>query len=210
MAAKQHKTAARRNAPTAAQRSAWSDFGQISLVWARLTEEQRHAWTVAARADRRGRRAGRRRRPCGQRLFMKVNLRRNALGLDLLPDPAGSDGVKALPLVRFFITNIGGRIALKLMVTQGSAEGVMLSSWRPCSAGRMAWYRFIRLGLVPAAVRGVRDFTKLYVAKFGVPPAGSKIFLHLRQMNDYRGSMVQTISAMVPAGSRPVGGVKGD
>ena len=141
---------------------------------------------------------------------MKVNLRRKALGQDLFADPAQSAGVKPFPLVRFFITNIDGRIALKLIVTYGSAEGVMLYSCHPCSAGKMVWYRFVRLGLVPTAVRGVRDFTKLYVAKFGVPPVGMKVFIRLRQMNDYRGSRGQTLSAVVPAGSRRIGRVAGE
>ena len=204
MASKPYKATGKQNAPTAAQRSAWADFGVVSAVWVSLTEEQRQAWNAQARTDRRGRRATRQRRPSGQRLFMKVNLRRKALGQDLRTEPLGSEAAKPFPLMRFFITNTGGRIALKLMVTYGSAEGVMLSSWHPCSAGRMVWYRFVRLGLVPAAVRGVRDFTKLYVAKFGVPPVGTKIFIRLRQMNDYRGNMGQTLSAVVRAASRRV------
>jgi hypothetical protein len=136
---------------------------------------------------------------------MKVNLRRKALGQNPLTDPAGSENVQPFPLVKFFITNHDGRVALKFIVSRGSAEGVIVSSWQPISAGRMVRHKFIRLGLLPAAVRGVRDFTKLYVAKFGVPSVGTEIFIRLRQMNDYRRNMAQTLSAVVHAASRHFG-----
>jgi hypothetical protein len=201
MASKPHKATAKQHAPTAAQRSAWSDFGVVSAVWAKLTEEQRQAWNADARSNRRGRRAGPTRRPSGYSRFMKANLRRKALGQELLTNPPGSEHAKPFPLVRFFITNIDGRVALKLMLTHGSAEGLMLYSWHPCSAGTTVWDKFIRIGPVPPAVRGARNFTGQYVAKFGVPPVGTKIFIRLRQMNDYFGSMVQTTSAVVPPAS---------
>jgi hypothetical protein len=133
---------------------------------------------------------------------MKVNLRRKALGQDLLNHPPGAESPGPFPLVRFFITNIGGRIALKLVAASSSPEGVMLYSWHPCSAGAMVWHRFVRIGPVPAAVRGVRDFTKLYVVKFGVPPVGRKIFIRLRRMDDYYGGMTQTVSAVVPSAAK--------
>jgi hypothetical protein len=59
MAGDQHKPDSGGKRPTAAQRSAWSDFGVVSAVWAKLTEEQRQAWNAEAREDRRGSRAGR-------------------------------------------------------------------------------------------------------------------------------------------------------
>jgi len=133
---------------------------------------------------------------------MKVNLRRKALGQELLTEPPGTESPGPFPLVRFFIANIGGRIALKLVASSSSPESVMLYSWHPCSAGAMVWHQFIRIGPVPSAVHGVRDFTKLYMAKSGVPPVGRKVFIRLRRMDGYYGGMVQTVSAVVPSASQ--------
>jgi hypothetical protein len=191
--------------PTVAQRRAWSDLGQVSAAWATLTDEQRQAWNAYARADRRGSRVARRRRPSGQRAFVKVNLRRKALGQELLASPPGAESRQPFPAVRFFVTNTDGRIALKLIIAYGSAEGVMVSSWHPLSAGVMVWDKFVRLGLLPGAVRGVRDLTELYGARFGMPLPGKKIFIRVRQMNDYQGSMMLTASAVVPPWSSWVG-----
>ena len=43
------------------------------------------------------------------------------------------------------------------------------------------------------------DITKLYVAKFGAPAVGQKVFIRLQQMMDYLGSLVYAPSAVVPA-----------
>ena len=58
--------------------------------------------------------------------------------------------------------------------------------------------KFVRIGLLPAPKRGMCDITKLYVAKFGVPPVGKKVFIRIQQMNDYSGSVFYTTSAVVP------------
>ena len=200
MASKQRKPDARKKGPTADQRRAWADMCTLSAAWNDLTEEQRQAWNAEARTNRRGGLAARSRQRSGRRLFVKVNSRRLALGQELLPDPPGDESFRPTPIGRFVITNHRGRIALKLSVPDGQAEGVMVSSWHPCNAGVMVWKKFVRIGLLPAPVGGMIDITRRYVAKYGVPPVGKKVFIRLQQMNDYVGSIVQILSAIVPAG----------
>jgi hypothetical protein len=53
------------------------------------------------------------------------------------------------------------------------------------------------------------DITRRYVAKYGVPPVGKKVFIRIQQMNDYVGSIVQVLSAIVPAGPSGDGQAKG-
>jgi hypothetical protein len=170
----------------------------LAAAWNSLTDEQREAWGAQARADRRGSRVARARRRSGRRLFFKVNSRRLALQQELLTDPPGPGTFYSTPWVRLVITNLAGRIALKLYLAQGQAEGVMVSSWHPCNPGAMVWAKFARIGLLPAPHRGMCDITKQYVAKFGVPPVGKKIFIRIQQMNDYSGSVYYTTSAVVP------------
>ena len=76
----------------------------------------------------------------------------------------------------------------------------MVSSWHPCNPGVMVWKKFVRICLLPASVGGMIDITRRYVAKYGVPPVGKKVFIRIQQMNDYVGSIVQILSAIVPAG----------
>ena len=209
MASKQRKPAARKKSPTAEQRRAWEEMRTLSAAWNNLTEEQRQAWNDEARTNRRGGHAARSRRRSGRRLFVKVNSRRLALGQGLLAWPPGPESFRATPTARFMITNRGGQIALKLSVTAGQAEGVMVSSWHPCNAGVMVWKKFVRIGLLPPPAGGMSDITRQYVAKYGVPPVGKKIFLRIQQMNDYVGSIVQVISAVVPTAPKEGGQAKG-
>jgi hypothetical protein len=203
------KPAARKKRPTADQRRARDEMRTLSAAWNNLTEEQRQAWNDAAHTNRRGGLAARSRRRSGRRLFVKVNSRRLALGQALLARPPGPEGFTSTPTLRFEIANLGGRIALKLTMTEGPSQGVMVSSWHPCNAGVMVWKKFVRIGLLPPPAGGICDITRQYVAKYGTPPVGKKIFLRIQQMNDYVGSVVQVISAVVPAAPSAGGQAKG-
>ena len=198
MASKRRKPGARKKAPTPDQRRAREEMRTLSAAWNDLTEEQRQAWNGESRANRRGGLAARSRRRSGRRSFFKANSHRLALRQDLLTDPPGSGSVCPFPIVRLVITNHGGRIALKLRLSSGRAEGVMVSASRPCNAGVTVGRKFCRIGLLPAPERGLSDITELYVARFGLPPVGKKLFIRVQQMNDYMGSVVQTTSAIVP------------
>ena len=209
MASKQQKPDARKKGPTADQRRAWAEMRTLSAAWNNLTEEQRQAWELGARTNRRGGRAAHSRPRGGRRLFMKANSRRLALGQDLLTYPPGPESFRPTPIVRLVVTKSGSRVTLKLRVPDGPVEGVMVSASRPCNAGVMAWEKFVRIGLLPAPVGGMSDITRQYVAKHGVPPVGKKVFIRIQQMNDYLGSIVQVVSAIVPAGPSGGGKAKG-
>jgi hypothetical protein len=197
MAIQKHKSGPPINAPTLDQLRARAEMSTLSAAWNNLTDEQRETWGAEARADRRGGRAARTRRRSGRRAFFKANFHRLALTQELFTDPPGPGSFYPTPLVRLVITNRAGRITLKLYLAHGRAEGVMVSSWHPCNAGAMVWIKFIRIGLLPAPHRGMSDITRLYVAKFGVPPVGKKIFIRVQQMNDYSGRVFYTTSAVV-------------
>ena len=199
MTSKSRKPGARKKAPTPDQRRAREEMRMLSAAWNDLTEAQREAWNGESRANRRGGLAARSRRRSGRRSFFKANSRRLALRQDLLTDPPESGTVCPIPIVRLVITNHGGRIALKVRLSSGLSEGVMVSASRPCNAGVTVGRKFCRISLLPAPERGMSEITKPYVARFGRPPVGKKIFIRVQQMNDYMGSVVQTTSAIVPA-----------
>jgi hypothetical protein len=198
MAGKPRKTGPRKKRPTPDQRRAREGMRVLSVAWNDLTEEQRLAWNGESRDNRRGGVAARSRRHSGRSSFFKANSRRLALKQDLLTDPPASGSVCPFPIVRLVITNHGGRIALKLRFSSGRAEGVMVSATRPCNAGVTVGRKFCRISLLSATERGMIDITKPYVARFGLPPVGKKLFIRVQQMNDYMGSVIHTTSAIVP------------
>ncbi|GEM_PF-2379385 len=72
----------------------------------------------------------------------------------------------------------------------------------------MVWRKLVRIGLLPAPIGGMSDITRQYVAKYGVPAAGRKAFIRIQQLNDYTGSIVQVMGAIVPAGAGGRGSAK--
>jgi hypothetical protein len=197
MAPKRNLAPASLKRPTRDQLRAQSETAILSAAWNSLDDAQRGAWGAAARSNRRsGAKAGQR-RCTGRMLFFRVNSHRLALELPLLPEPPSSEEFTQAPLVKLVITNTAGRIALKLKVSGGDPEGVMVCSCQPVSPGTMSWKKFVRIGFLPRPVRGVCDITRLYVTKYGVPPVGSKVFVRVQQMKDYTGHITQTTSDIV-------------
>jgi len=199
MPSKQHKGGPRKKLPTPDQRRARTDMCALSAAWNELTEEQRQAWNAEVRTSRRGGHAARSRRRSGRRLFFKANSHRFALRQALLTTPPGSESICPTPIVRLVITNYAGRIVLKLRLTAGQADGVMVSASPPLNAGVMVCRKFARIGLLPPPKAAMSDITRQYVAKHGVPAAAKKVFIRIQQMKDYLGSVVYSTSAVVPA-----------
>jgi hypothetical protein len=55
--------------------------------------------------------------------------------------------------------------------------------------------------MCPTPVQGSADITNLYVARFGAPPAGKKVYIQVNQFVDGREDLPVTFSAIVPAGT---------
>ena len=186
---------------TPAQRRARKHLGQFAHMWRELTEEQRTAWRRAATEMDRLVRNGQYYRLNGQQLFNKLNSVRALCGQEPLTDPPALPNFGPNPVEALRITGSGDRIALKLSLCGSPAEDIMVFASPPYSAGRQycSDYRFI--GLLPDAVEHLSDITRLYVKKFGVPPANTRIFIRAWQQVDgweRRGQMTLT-EALVPA-----------
>ena len=102
------------------------------------------------------------------------------------------------PVEELSITNMGGDIALKLNVPTGVTDHVIVYGAAPCSAGISFVRDFAMLGLLPARDGGVSDITERYVARFGVPPAGSQVFIRTRQQINGWEDLPKQTSAIVP------------
>jgi hypothetical protein len=187
-----------RNPRTPAQTRIRANLGRVSARWRALTEEQRGAWTVGARKARSRRRLGQSSYLTGCQFFIKINCARAAVGLSLLVDPPAAPNFDTNPVSALVITNTNGAIALKLKVSGTPAADIVVLGVGPRSAGVSYAWNFVTLGLLPAPSRGLSDITDLYVAKFGAPAPGMRIFIRTRQqINGWEDSPRQ-LTAVVP------------
>jgi hypothetical protein len=93
---------------------------------------------------------------------------------------------------------VNGQARLRLKVSGPVTEDIMVFGQAPCSAGRKKWRHGSYLGLLPAPERGESDITEMYVAKYGEPEPGKKVFIRTRQQKDGWEGREQDLSALVP------------
>ena len=183
---------------TPAQMMIRSNLARVSARWRAITEEQRQAWTAGGRDAETQRRLGRSTYLTGSQFFNKVNCARVDIGLEELDDPPQIPEFAENPVGDLTITNSRGTIALKLSVPSAPAEHTLVLGAAHCSAGRSSARHFVFLGFLPEPTRGVSDITDLYVARFGVPPVGTKVFIRTQQHIDGWGDIPKQTSAIVP------------
>ncbi len=184
---------------TSAQQSTSAGFGAIAKAWSALTEAQRLAWIAEARQARSRSRLGESYALTGQTYFMRVNNVRAGSGLGLLADPPPRGQPITNPVRALIITNRGGHIALKLQLAEPPAGDIMVFGAAPCSPGSYKCYKCPRLGTLPAPVGSLSEITSLYVKRYGVPPAGKRVFIRTRPQNDGPRDRFLEIYADVPA-----------
>jgi hypothetical protein len=91
------------------------------------------------------------------------------------------------------------RLKFELKVSGAVTEDVMVFGQAPCRAARKKWRHGAYLGLLPKHQGGVRDISERYLAKYGEPRPGDKIFIRIRQQRDGWESRPKDVSALVPA-----------
>ncbi len=196
---------------TAAQRRARKQLAGSSRRWSELTEDQRTAWRRRAREMDRLVRQGQYYRLQAQPLFNKLNSVLALCKRKPLTDPPPHPKFGPNVVRAFQITGTGDGIALKLSVSGTPAEDIMVFASPPYSAGRSFCADFRFLGLLPTPVEHVSDITRLYVKKYGVPPANTRVFIRVWQQVDgweCRGQM-RIFDALVEPGGGAVSGQQG-
>ena len=174
-----------RNVRTAARRRTRGAFGDIAKAWGgRLTEEQRLAWIVAAAKVKSHPRLWQSGRLTGEMHFQGINSARARIGLKMLVCPPERVVLGPNPVEGFAISYVNGQARLRLKVSGPVTEDIMVFGQAPCSAGRKKWRHGAYLGLLPAPEGGESDITEMYVAKYGVPEPGKKVFIRTRQQKD--------------------------
>jgi hypothetical protein len=167
--------------------------------WSRLTEEQRNAWNVTAGDARTRPRLNQSGRLSGFLLFVRINCNLTKHNLPPVDAPPAVPRLGRNPVGQLIITNTKGNISLKLSVSAKPAQYIVVLGTKPLSAGASYADHFAILGLMPEAVRDLSDITDLYVGKYGVPGAGSRVFIRTRQHINGWEDLPEQVSAIVPA-----------
>jgi hypothetical protein len=132
-------------------------------------------------------------------LFTKINCTLAQFGQAQVDAPPEHPLFPDLAAQNLVITNTAGVIALRLTCPTDPGENPIVRGSAPVSQGRGSNASFRVLGMCPPPVAGSADITGLYTARYGVPPAGKKVFVRVNQFVDGWEDLPVTFSAIVPA-----------
>lgn len=182
------------------QRRARRVFSAVSKAWRDvLTEPQRQAWLLAAAAVRSRPRLAQSGPLTGQMHFVRINSARARIGRELLLWPPERVVFGPNPVEQLSVTHDNGRLRLNLRVAGPVTEDIMVFGQAPCSAGWRKWRHGAYLGLLPTPVGGDCDITEMYVARFGEPKPGERVFIRTRQQtNGWEGRSHDTSALVTP------------
>jgi hypothetical protein len=180
------------------------NFGSSSRGWGlKLTEPQRQRWGQAALTAPSHPSLGQYSHLSGQQLCVKINSTLRCVGQPPLEEPPAPVVFGPNPVGDLVIVNdeAGG---VRLLLSVGpAAEDIMLFGQAPCSAGRMKHRRVNYLALLELATNGQCDITAPYVARFGQPRPGQKVFVVTCQQKNGWKAQDHVASAIVPVSPVP-------
>ena len=188
-----------RNPRTAAQQRHRNSFGAVSSRWRVLPPEQRAAWSLSAATQYTTSTTGVRVSLNGYNYFVRVNSRRAHLGLPQFDLPPAEPAFSPNPVAELVATNTGSAVTLKLRVPVPPAQYTLVQGASPVSAGIRCVQHFPFLGCLPPATDGWSDITALYVARYGLPIAGTVIYIRTCQHIDGWTDVPKLTSVLIPA-----------
>jgi hypothetical protein len=174
-------------------------FQRARDFWGTLTDEQFLAWDLVGSKRRTRAILGRSSAVPGYLVSVSVNAHLAMLGLPMVADPPPIPVFPANPVVRLMATSTGDAVSLKLQLSRKPGQSVLVFGARPQGPGVSYVDHYPLLGVLPDEVGEEADITEPYVARFGVPPVGKRIFIQtVQQINGWR-DRPKTTSARVLA-----------
>jgi hypothetical protein len=180
------------------QTSVRAILSRVAAAWRGLQEAQRAAWTTAASGVSSVSRLGQSGPLTGQQLFNKINCTLVQFGQEQVAAPPARPQFPALAPQSLSITSTGGVVALKLACPTSPGENTIVRASKAVSQGYGKYTDFRILGMCPAPVTGSADITSLYTARYGAPPAGTKVFVSVCQVVNGWEDQPVTFAAIVP------------
>jgi len=185
-------------APTQAQLSSRETFGRVRFLWRTITDEQRGTWTIPGKDVNSQSVLGQSGRLSGYLLFMKINSNLAYQGLPPVLSPTERPTFDANPVRELVITNTGGVVDIKLSVPTAPTTDILVLGTYPRSPGVTFAKHFAILSRLPAPEAGYSTITQLYVDRYGVPPAGMRVFIRTQQVLDGWSDLPSQTTAIVP------------
>ena len=202
-----HTLVTPRDPRTQAQRQARVSFGISSYTFSHaLTDPQRQSWILAAQTVPTHPSLNAYSSMSGQQLCVKINSTLRCVSqppTDVPPAPVVFSPNCVGDLTIGY--DDAGNVQL-LLAVGAAAEDIMLYAQAPCSAGRMKQRRVSYLSLLGPATNGQCDITAPYIARFGKPAPGQKVFVSTCQQKNGWKAPEHVTSAIVPP--RPAAGEK--
>ena len=187
------------NPNTASQLRVRSAFTPQAHRYDTLTQAQQDAWSAAAGNYQSRASLGQSGPLTGLQLFVKINSLLAQLGQDVVDAPPAVPAFATLAPQNLTITNTGGSIAVKLTCPTSPGTNTLLRASAPQRSGVRRAPSMVILGMCPTPAQGSADITSLYVARFGVPAVGARLFVQANLVTDGWQGPKSQFSEVVPA-----------
>jgi hypothetical protein len=178
------------NPQTTAQSSKRGNVTSISQAWSGLTDTQRAAWNAAAINYAKSDIFGDLRHPSGFNLFMWLNLNLLNVGESQISTPPASATVSSLTSLAVNTLTAAGVITLDFGPDPVPANHILVvqasGNMSPGRAFSMSYVRLIEI--FAAAEASPADIATAWIAKYGSPLAGKKVWFRAFLVNTVNGS----------------------
>jgi len=185
------------NPQTPSQNEVRSRLGGLSQAWRGLTNAQRESWNGAVSSYAKTDIFGDIRNPSGINLYQKLNNNLLTIGQSAIVLAPVAQAVFTSPIVTVELVGSTSTLSIDVADNIPANTNIKLSATPPVSQGRSfvkSEYRLIAtpVGDVSPLIEGGPE----YIAKFGTPPIGSKVFVKIVFVNNITGqeSTLQTIA----------------
>jgi hypothetical protein len=175
-----------------------TSLSRSSARWRTLTDAQRSVWINGGTQVKSEPRMGQSGHLTGCQFFNKINCTLALTGEPPTDVPTERPDFDVNPVGALIATNDGGEISLKLSVSKTPTQYILVLGTAPCSAGMSVPRRFVILGRLPDPVARVCDITDMYVARYGLPLAGMRIFIRTVQVANGWEDFPKDTTAVVP------------
>ena len=183
---------------TFAQLQVRSNLTRAAAGFDHLTTAQQDAWNTAAAKHHTKPTLGQSGPLTGLQLFVKINTNLNFLGMESVTVPPAVPAFDAVAPQNLNIVLVLGIPKITMTCPTSPGENTVISACAPTNSGVRRAPQLKILGTCPAPAQGSANITDLYVAMFGVPALGSRIFASAHLMTDGWTSPTSLYSGLVP------------